>query len=362
MKRLLLLIIFYSQSTFSQQKTCENIFIITTDGFRWQELFNGADSAILFNPRFVKDTSVMRYMYWSSDTEERRRRLMPFLWNYVAHKGQLWGNRQYNNTVSVANPYRFSYAGYNEILSGYADPFIIANKPKLNRNSNILHYLHSLPAYEGKVAAFGSWKLFSYIINSKQDGMPVNSGYQLMQDDTLSYTEQATNYVQETIGDETIATRADMLTYTLAAEYIQRNHPKVVYIGFGETDEFAHHSQYDEYLSKANQFDKFLAELWNLVQRDEVYKNKTTFFVTTDHGRGKKASTWMKHGPFTRGADETWLVQLGPNILPLGEIKAAIDIDNEQFAQTIAAYLGEVFVTNHPVAAPAYPLLSLAGE
>ncbi|MBL7748297.1 MAG: hypothetical protein JNM19_12750, partial [Chitinophagaceae bacterium] len=27
--------------------TAENLFIITTDGFRWQEVFNGADSLLI---------------------------------------------------------------------------------------------------------------------------------------------------------------------------------------------------------------------------------------------------------------------------------------------------------------------------
>lgn len=32
-----------------------NIFIITIDGFRWQEVFNGADSALIADERFTPD-------------------------------------------------------------------------------------------------------------------------------------------------------------------------------------------------------------------------------------------------------------------------------------------------------------------
>jgi hypothetical protein len=38
----------------------ENIFIITTDGFRWQELFTGADSAMIGDTGFVQDTALMK--------------------------------------------------------------------------------------------------------------------------------------------------------------------------------------------------------------------------------------------------------------------------------------------------------------
>ena len=81
------------------------------------------------------------------------------------------------------------------------------------------------------------------------------------------------------------------------------------------------------------------------------------FFITTDHGRGKKPANWPVHGPFIKGSDETWMVQLGPNIKAFGESKKAADFTTAQFAQTIAAYLGEVFTAEHPVAEPVYSLL-----
>ncbi len=356
MKLLVIALLFISSVSIAQQP-CENIFIITTDGYRWQELFNGADSALLFDKRYVQDTAIMKDLFWADSPEERRKKLMPFTWNLLAARGQLWGNRHYQNKVSVANPYRFSYAGYNEILTGFADPAVITNKPRKNGNANLLSYLHELPAYRDRIAVFGSWNLFSYILDGPGQKLSVNCGYQPATDDSLSVTEKAVNYLQETSSNNGRSTRSDMLTFSLAAEHIAKKHPRIVYIGFGETDEFAHHSQYDNYLSQANMFDKMLAELWSLVQRDEFYKNKTTFFITTDHGRGRRAANWNVHGPLTPGSDETWLMQLGPNVEARGEIKQAADFNNEQFAQTIAAYLGEYFTSDHPVAMPVYGLL-----
>ena len=343
--------------SFAQQAEPPNIFIITTDGFRWEELFTGADSSLLFNTNYVKDTSTLKYMYWANTAEERRQKLMPFTWNFIAQKGQLWGNRNFDNDISVANPYRFSYAGYNELLTGYADRAVITNKPRDNSNSNLLGYLNNQPQYKNSVALFGSWKLFSYIVNGTQNKIPLNCGYQAASDDSLSITEQTVNYLQEKSEDNELPTRTDILTFTLATEYIKKKHPRIVFIGFGETDEFAHHSRYDNYLNQANLFDKFLAELWSLIQSDDFYKNKTTLFITTDHGRGRKANKWMTHGPFTAGSDETWVIQLGPNIQPLGEVKGKANYNNEQFAQTIAGYLGKVFTANHPVAEPIYSFL-----
>lgn len=99
----------YSQSSNASQ----NIFIITTDGFRWQEVFKGADLDLIRNESFVKDTSLIRQQFWSVDLKERRKKLMPFFWNVIAEKGMLAGNREYGNQVNVSNLYKISYPGYN---------------------------------------------------------------------------------------------------------------------------------------------------------------------------------------------------------------------------------------------------------
>jgi len=124
---------FCSAVTYSQNSNQSNIFIITTDGFRWQEIFSGADSILINDSRYVSDTSLLKQLYWDNDPGLRRKKLMPFIWQTIECQGTLYGNRNFENTVSVANPYRFSYAGYNEILTGYADPAIIANRKKIKR-------------------------------------------------------------------------------------------------------------------------------------------------------------------------------------------------------------------------------------
>lgn len=357
MKQLWLALLLSLSLSSDAQNNAENIIIITTDGYRWQELFQGADSAIFFNDKFVKDTATLRYLYWGDSPEERRKKLMPFTWNYIAAKGQLWGNREWGNKVSVANPYRFSYAGYNEIFTGFADPSIMTNKARNNGNSNLLAYLNTLEEYRNSVASFGSWKLFEYILNGTSQKIPLNCGYQSAASDSLTLTEQAVNYLQQNSEDASLPTRTDLLTFTMATEYIRKKHPRIVHIGFGETDEFAHHGQYDNYLNQANQFDKFLSDLWTLLQRDPFYRDKTTLFITTDHGRGRKSGNWSVHGPFTGGSDETWLMQLGPGIAPLGEVRSEAEVFNEEFAQTIARHLGKYFTASHPVAGPSYSVL-----
>ena len=127
----------------STSSAAENLFIIITDGFRWQEIFNGADSALINNETFTPDTATVKAMYWANSSAERRKKLMPFLWSVVANKGQLLGNRDLKNKVNVSNIYSVSYPGYNEIFTGTTDITISGNSKKFNKNINVLEYLHS---------------------------------------------------------------------------------------------------------------------------------------------------------------------------------------------------------------------------
>ena len=153
-----------------------NIFIITVDGYRWQELFKGADSNILDNTSFTSDKETLEALYGGTSFEEKRKKLMPFMWNIVAKKGQLYGNRTYDNNVNVSNFYSISYPGYSEMFTGKTDITIATNNKNLNPHQNIFEYLNNKDEYKGKIALFTSWDVFPFILNEKRSGIRINSG------------------------------------------------------------------------------------------------------------------------------------------------------------------------------------------
>lgn len=67
--------------------------------------------------------------------------------------------------------------------------------------------------------------------------------------DTGNSTSLLINRVQDAIGNKG-HTRHDLLTFECAKNYMEQNHPRVLYLGLGETDEFAHFGHYDTYLQK----------------------------------------------------------------------------------------------------------------
>jgi hypothetical protein len=323
------------------ESATENIFIITTDGFRWQEVFTGADEQLINDPLYVQDTALLKEMFWDHSAEIRRQKLMPFLWGTVARNGQLYGNRLFHNYVNVSNIYKISYPGYNEMFTGYPDPVFVPNIPLSNPNLNIFEWLNNKTDYHGKIAVFSSWNIFSAIINKKRNHLPINAGYEPVPDDS-SDNNRIINASQELVSPKK-NTRYDLLTFLTAREYIEHNHPRVVLIGFGETDEFAHNGRYDLYLQQAANVDRMIADLWYFVQSNSFYRNKTTFLITTDHGRGSKTPSWFKHGIFTKGSGETWFALIGPDVSPVGEIRTHRQVFQKQIASTIGYLLNTPF-------------------
>ena len=297
------------------------IFIITLDGLRWEEVFQGADPDFI-NDADLTDTTIARPMYWAAGVEERRKKLMPFFWSVIGRQGQLFGNRKYKNKVNVSNPYSLSYPGYSELLTGEVDFSIWSNDKKANRNGNILEELNATPAYRGKVAAFTSWNLFPYILDKKENknSFVLNSGSQKIEGKQLSAAQSFINTMQGHMHDES-ETRYDELTYIACKEYIIKHKPSVVLLSFSGTDNAGHSNRYDEYLQEANNADRMIGELWRMIQAMPEYAGQTTFLITTDHGRGKKKSNWADHGMLVAGSSQTWYALLGHTVTAHGEIK-----------------------------------------
>jgi hypothetical protein len=164
----------------------ENVFIITLDGLRWEEIFGGIVDSMVDNRELTSYQSEIRAQFGGADLAERRAKLMPFFWETIAKEGQLYGNRWLDNKVNVSNFFWFSYPGYSEILCGYSDPRITSNSKIANPNETVLEWLHKKPGLQGRVAAFGSWDVFDFIVNEERSGIPVNCGFEITQGAHLS--------------------------------------------------------------------------------------------------------------------------------------------------------------------------------
>ncbi len=338
-----------SHQIYAQQKT-ENLVIVTLDGMRWEEVYGGADSALLLNKQFTKDSAETSNKFWDNNIDVRRKKLFPFLWSTVVSKGQLYGNRWKGSEVNNANRYWFSYPGYNEIFTGYPDTLVNSNDKIWNKNINVLEYLNKQAEFKNKVAAFSTWDVFPYILNKQRSGIYVNSDT-----DSLPYTTEKFRLIDDiqSLTTRPIGVRPDVLTYIAAREYMKEMKPKVLYIAFDETDDLAHAGMYDQYLGSAYAEDRMIEDLWNYIQSTPQYKNKTTLIITCDHGRGDNPKeNWQHHGEKIEDAGQIWIAAMGPDTKPMGEVTNNKVLYQQQLASTFAKLLGFTFTANHTVAPP----------
>lgn len=282
----------------------QRLILVTMDGTRWQEVFRGADKALVAEPKFTHPD-------WKETVEKAWARpadLMPFLHGLPAQGGVLYGNRDAGECMGLTNAMWFSYPGYNEILTGKADPAITSNDKIWNRNVTFLEWLHRRPGFAGAVRVYGTWDVFPHIINDKRSGVPVN-----VEMGSMLPTETRTMRLAQ----EALRAAAGL---------------RVLYVALGDTDEFAHEGDYAQYLSSMNRDDDFIAELWRMAQADPAWRGRTTLIVTTDHGRGRApGAAWTEHGSaesvrldpagFTipdpagfPGSEEIWMAAIGPGV------------------------------------------------
>lgn len=301
-----------------------NVILVVSDGLRWQEIFRGADSTILFGDAAALGPTPgsLQRKYWRSTVAERRQALMPFVWGTFAREGELLGNRDLGSQVNVTNEMRFSYPGYNEMLVGYPDSRIDTNEFGPNPNVTVFEWLNRHEVFQGRVAAFGTWDVFRDIFNVERSRIDVRTHGSKPMDDIV---------------------HRDVIPY------LKNKRPKAVFVGYAETDDWGHEGRYDQFLDAIHEVDGYLKEIWERSQSHPAYRGRTTLIFTADHGRGRTASDWMNHGKDVPGAEETFIISIGPEIAPAGEVRGSGNTLGEVASRAAAA----VGLTYHraPVAA-----------
>jgi len=334
---------------FAQMQT-RTVVLIVSDGLRWQEVFGGADTTLIAMTQGVRDTAALRRDFARPTVEQSRLELMPFLWSVVARQGQIYGNRNRGADGHVTNTMKFSYPGYNELLTGAADPRIDRNDFGPNPNITVFEWLARQPSLGGPVVALGTWDMFRDIFARARTGLWVRSGWEAPFPSATTERQRLLDELFRSTVRYWDDNAFDALVHSAAIETIRQRRPRVMFVGYGETDEWAHERRYDLYLRSAHQVDADIGDLWNIMQAMPEYRGKTTFIITCDHGRGR-GNDWTDHGREVGGAEEWWVGVIGPDTPALGEITDGV-VTQGQVAATIARLLGYDWLSAASGAAP----------
>lgn len=301
------------------------LVFVTIDGYRWQDLFRGADPSLVTDERYRA-----RYV----DVPDRAAALTPFLLSF-AQDGALIGNRDAGSCARVANDYWFSYPGYAEMLAGRPNRRVRYNAAIPNDDITVLERL----AQSGvSVRVFAEWPVMNAILNVERSGLDV-----------------FTTPDPEALHDPQVIP---------AARAALADPPRVLWVALGDTDNRAHEGKYEEYLAAATESDNFVREIWEAYQANPLTAGRTTMIVTADHGRGDaEDDRWRGHGsgrwrrvivPGLRhvGSDAIFIAARGPDVVAAPQYTAENCATVSQIAATLLAALGEDGLAQPDMAAP----------
>jgi hypothetical protein len=334
------------------------VVLIVLDGFRWQEVFNGAEHDLMDAKHGnAQDPTQLRKHFQRDTPEAAREALMPFLWTIVAKQGQIYGNQKKSSIAQITNGYKFSYPGYNEMSTGRPNPQINSNEFGPNPNATVFEWLNNQPEFHDQVAIFGTWDTFNDIFRAKTSGLLVRAGWNLPWAEQPTPREQLLKKLYETSTRVEDDDAPDSFTHEDLLDYLQTHSPRALFVGYGETDDWAHEGKYDLVLQAAHEDDQRIAELWRTMQAKPEYHDQLTFIITCDHGRGSGLKLWRDHDKNIAGAENIWIAVIGPDTPATGEMENVPRVTQSQIATTIGALLGQDYRAAVPQAAPPLPVL-----
>ncbi|MGA8528242.1 MAG: hypothetical protein WB622_00910 [Acidobacteriaceae bacterium] len=121
---------------------------------------------------------------------------------------------------------------------------------------------------------------------------------------------------------------ADELSIYIAQQLMRQHAPSLLMLTLHDMD-IAHSGAFSLYVDAIQRADRLCAELWQIVQSDPEYKDRTSIYILPDFGRdsdGDPAGNGFQHHR-TGGARArtTWMLALGPGIREGRLVERAIE-------------------------------------
>lgn len=137
-------------------------------------------------------------------------------------------------------------------------------------------------------------------------------------------------------------------------ERMSTQKPRLVYAILPHIDSSGHVDEYSKYEETIKHADSLIWDIWNSIQADPFYKDKTTMVVTTDHGRHSTGvkDGYKSHGDACEGCRKIYALMIGP------DVKKGFEFKTESYQVDLAPTIGQLMGFATP-AADGKPLMSL---
>lgn len=306
------------------------VVLVAIDGVRWEDVFFGVERA-LARAKGLEASELLG-----------ARELTPNL-RALMDRGATLGGPGQPFGISASGPDYVSVPGYLEMMTGRHPTGCDSNECPATREPTLADdFAAELGTGPLDVAIIASWEKVDRAAAKHPSRVTISTGR------THGLTRDRLRY--DAIGDALLAAgeragpkpgsgdyRRDRETANIALRYLERLRPRFLFLGLGDTDEYAHDDDYRGYLRALQSADQVVGEVAARLAEYEREGRRTTLLVTTDHGR---SADFRGHG---RGAPESakvFLIAAGHGIAARGPSAPPRERYLADVASTIRALAG----------------------
>jgi hypothetical protein len=283
------------------------VVLVVIDGVRWQDVFQGVDPDLaktyMLPPREILGVN----------------ELVPHLHRLATEDGLAFGAPGVGEAMFASGPNYVSQPGYIEMFSERRAFGCLSNDcPKTTEPTFVDAIAEST---SGSAAVITSWEIIGRAAAVHPERLVVSTGQSRGENQAqLRVNAHAARSLE--MGRIAAAWpghgeyRADKYTREIALEYLEERRPRFLFVGLGDTDEYAHLGDYRGYLRALHEADATVGRILETLDRMGDDGRNTTVLVTTDHGRERG---FVSHGGFAPESSRVWMIA-GGNVRPEGRV------------------------------------------
>jgi Sulfatase len=281
------------------------VVLVVLDGVRWQDVFVGAD------PGLAAEAKVPAV---------RADELMPHLHALIADRGAALGAPGEGAPMAASGPNFVSLPGYTEIFSGRSPSPCRDNDCAPTRLPTLMDDMRAVTQRPSDVAVIASWEKIERVASADPSNLVLSTGrVRTRHAESLRDDEVTREWLERGARSDPFPGyddfRPDQYTAAVGLRYLETKRPRLMFLGLGEPDEYAHRDDYAGYLGSLRAADAVIGELFVVLGRMGVRGQHTTVFVTADHGRGRD---YRMHGRNFPESSRVWLVAAGAGVAARG--------------------------------------------
>ncbi len=243
--------------------------------------------------------------------------------------------------MSASGPAFVSLPGYSEIFTGRRAHGCADNDCARARTATLFDEVARASGTPDAVAVFSSWERIERAASPQQGAFVLSAGRSVRwHPEELASDAGVAAFLDEAAQADPFPGygdfRPDRLTAAVALRYLEQRRPRLLYLGLGEPDEYAHRGDLPGYLGSLRAADEVVGRIFEALDGMGERGRRTTVLVTTDHGRGVD---WRHHGREMPESARVWLFAGGEGVSARGLVHSVRTHRLSDVAPTVRALL-----------------------